>query len=564
MDEQVNDLERKYQEDKGNDELFQTLLTQYQRLDLTEKLRDLAQDTAKNLDSEDNALLIKTMKRLAAIGAQSELALSSIFSLLESSDHEVRWEIPPTLTKINSPDALPRIYEALNHEDSYLRQLLYKCLRTLEVDNEDYVQALCAVFHEDNPEASIQACAALKTLGPKAQSAIPHLIGALHLEYGQQNCYVDVLSGLGVPHSQLISELNAIQVAPYDRPTVLGVMQAYQILGAEAKSAAARLFSIFQSSNRGTRSVLIQTLRALEYTDSELIAGIQERLSDLHQPREHYASALVELNVESPRIVPILISLLTDSDEAIRAESASQLGLLGSGAKSAIPALKASLKDDDETVRACALEALNKVGSPEDLRENLIPLLFSQETDVVMAALEFLESNEALAHSLLPSLLSSLQHNIPRVRIKTLQILEKIDLENDSIHRAVGALLRDKNKQTRKEAWVTIEKRSPSTATMALISNESLEFDDSNIRRDCLNYLEESPDVVALTGLIACLDDPKWTIRQRALNLLGAQGEKAKEAIPVIEKLKEDKYKRVREAAEAALVKIAGINESSD
>ena len=64
----------------------------------------------------------------------------------------------------------------------------------------------------------------------------------------------------------------------------------------------------------------------------------------------------------------VLIQLLQERDEYVRANAASVLGKIGEGAKDAVSTLIQALQDTDGHVRINAVQALEKIGTPEALK----------------------------------------------------------------------------------------------------------------------------------------------------------------------------------------------------
>jgi len=75
--------------------------------------------------------------------------------------------------------------------------------------------------------------------------------------------------------------------------------------------------------------------------------------------------AVVLLRYCGPNGIAPLIAALGRSDPALRAEAATQLGLLGQSANSAIPALEKALEDENADVNQAAGSALKKIRCQE-------------------------------------------------------------------------------------------------------------------------------------------------------------------------------------------------------
>jgi HEAT repeat protein len=73
------------------------------------------------------------------------------------------------------------------------------------------------------------------------------------------------------------------------------------------------------------------------------------------------AHALAEIGPDAKEAVPVLIKLLKDPEEGPRNTSCFALGRIGPAAKVALPALRETLNDPSEDVRRFAQEAIEKI-----------------------------------------------------------------------------------------------------------------------------------------------------------------------------------------------------------
>jgi hypothetical protein len=79
-------------------------------------------------------------------------------------------------------------------------------------------------------------------------------------------------------------------------------------------------------------------------------------------------------------------------------------------------------------------------------------------------------------------------------------------------------------------------------------SKENLRSVERSLRR----FESKGPDVRSLPELIKQLDDDQQSVRLLAIKFLGLAGRSAKEAIPALERMREDPSAEVRKQAEAA------------
>lgn len=77
------------------------------------------------------------------------------------------------------------------------------------------------------------------------------------------------------------------------------------------------------------------------------------------------AGALGLIDTDGPRVAPVLIKALHDSQSEVRRAAAFDLWNLGPKARAAVPALTEAVNDPSEKVRQAACRALQKVrGAP--------------------------------------------------------------------------------------------------------------------------------------------------------------------------------------------------------
>ena len=118
--------------------------------------------------------------------------------------------------------------------------------------------------------------------------------------------------------------------------------------------------------------------KALVKMGPKVIDALIHGLSDENpQIREMSAWTLSEIKTPTARVVPALISVLTDPDENIRVVGSVALQSLG---ESAVPYLIDALTADSADIRLNAAYALGEIGTPLD---TILPALINALTDPV-------------------------------------------------------------------------------------------------------------------------------------------------------------------------------------
>lgn len=243
------------------------------------------------------------------------------------------------------------------------------------------------------------------------------------------------------------------------------------------------------------------------------------------------ADAQARLEQGGGEAVPVLVGLLRDysarDDAELRWKAAEILAKLGPDANESGSALVAALRDPDPHVQAVCASALAKVGVPADIAVPLLGELLKSGDAVVVA--RALSQYKAAASPALPALVELLQD------------------ESRSV-------------EARWNAARTIGKIGPEAVSAVPALMKFLKDKDGTLREHCAEAIGDiGPGVgpEAITALIPVLSDPVTRVRRDAVRSLGYIGPAAREAVPEIKKLVEDKEEMVREAARAALKKVA-------
>jgi HEAT repeat protein len=297
--------------------------------------------------------------------------------------------------------------------------------------------------------------------------------------------------------------------------------------------------------------------------------------------------------------VEALIKQLQDKDAVVRLKAAKSLGSLGGKAKDALPALTEALKDKDPDVRAVARNAIDSIkaapekGNPK-LEEIAKDLRGKNAAARLKAATKLGEMGEA-GKPIASALVEAMLDTYPRNRDKYFEALEKVDPESQKL---ILVLLTENQPEKKLEAIDGMENlgedgkacipvlvkffyldksgklsrdlsfaskivpvlvkinpddKAVAQAVLAAVSTQNRLPIDSGLRAKAIEAardLKTDPKVVA-KALISALMDPMC--RLAAVEALGSLGKDAREAVPVLTKLKFDMNKDVREAAITAL-----------
>jgi len=120
-----------------------------------------------------------------------------------------------------------------------------------------------------------------------------------------------------------------------------------------------------KGGDENTRAEAAESLGELGADGKPALPALLSALGDEgERVRQNVLRAIIAIGPDENTIQPLTNSL-KDSDNEVRALSASALGQLGPSARKSIPALREALHDRDEDVRKEAADALKAISGPE-------------------------------------------------------------------------------------------------------------------------------------------------------------------------------------------------------
>ncbi len=410
--------------------------------------------------------------------------------------------------------------------------------------DEPVIRALVEGLLSRDNQVRIQAAAALGTIGPSAAAAVPALITAL----GDRN------DGVRVRVARALGELREAGF-----PAVFRLAQALHdpdfTVAAEAARAMGRIgAAVVATAGRFDASGALASLLKSSRHSNPVV-------------RTRVAEALARIEAEPLAVLPCLVEMTHDADDAVRAAA-----LAGLAGKTSIGAIRrdiflAALDDESPAVRAVAVAELPHLDlAEEDLVARLLHAVDDVGDIVQTEAVQGLAERESVPDAVVARLCRLLIEDSPTLQLVTLRalgrfgpqaiqvvptllhILQRADTEirAEALHAAsciapqetlplfLGGLHdSDATVRRRASAGLVLCKDIPEDQIGSLA--EAIRDPDEEVRSNvvsiCLNRGMIRPEMYP--ALAACLAEPNDELRRNAMQALqGAPYEVVEEMLP--------------------------------
>jgi HEAT repeat protein len=317
---------------------------------LTEMLQDSSAETRS-----------RALQTLARIGRAAAPAVPAIVGLLKSeTDSDVHWS-KLALPMIGSGAAI-QLSVALGKRGDHLDRVL-AALRELGPQAAPALDAILEILDEDlSEENHVLALSVIASIGPAARRARAELFRELSTEK-RHNVRTSILKAI------------ANSTVPDDLPDSAPIRAILKSDSLESRILAAQALLRIDMDDRSAVATLINEFRSqfrdaatdsFEYASP---AATTQLLDAMNAPdaRERQASILAVIgwqNGDTERIVPAILSRLSDPDIEVRYQAAYAVGTLHIAAAACVPQLITALEHEPEDyVSERILYALEKNGT---------------------------------------------------------------------------------------------------------------------------------------------------------------------------------------------------------
>lgn len=506
--------------------------------------RQAVEPLIARLDDTSAEVRAGALPALVRVGPASPAVVPALLNVIRTGEPPVqraarhvlegRFEPGGGIEKANAVADLPPLIAALGDPEVSVRATAATCLWLIRAQTAPAHAALRRALDDPDTEVQLLAAAVLiasRPQDPKAEAilvaALPDLGGAgLKLtSIGFTEFYADVVRNLGSKGVQEIPRLVShvlVSRTQSARPQI----SAARALGGLGDLAVPDLIRVVKGSDREARR---QAARVLAVMGPLASASAPEFVALLDSDDLRLASTaaygLEQFGRAARDVIPLLEPRLQSPDFSKRLTAVGILSKVDPGSGLLMPVLENLLKNDDRQIREGALWRLGFMGP------RAVPLLesafrkraTSHERVLIYRALAAIDANVTLADSLLRQRLED--RNV-EVRLRAIEVATELGPEAKG---CLGTLV---------HALDDADGRVAFSAEYAVNA-----VDKGNARL-----------VAHLISVWSTNASPEE--RRRAARLLGACGEKASRAIPVLKASLDREVGDVQAAAAAALAAI--------
>ncbi len=391
---------------------------------------------------------------------------------------------------------------------------------------EAAVPALLRAAQSSDEEIRERTAGLLKKLLPKSRIA-----GILYKFRKRKTAPEELVAEMGGPESAATALVELVKLPGMD---TYYQNQALLLMGHCGKPALGHLAKTLGSADVGVRRAAVTALGQVGPVAADVVPQMAKLISDEDSGiRQSLATALGGIGATAKDVPELLTKLLADKNEKVRASAAASLGRIGPPAGKVADSIRKAMNDRDVGVAREAALALHAVVGDAAL-DKVVPALVRILADrnsgklrhLVAADLAALGAGAAPA---VPALLKTLEDSDKKLLPLIVGTLGAIGPAAKSALPVLKKLAADKS---------SLGKSSLCLAAIVArikISGQSEE---------------------GVSKLVDLLSSRNWRVRELAAGKLGELGPVAKAAIPALEGLAKERYRRVKSAAVAALAKI--------
>lgn len=519
-------------------------------------------EIVKSLATGDRDAKMAAAAKLASLGEAAAPAKDALLAALKDEDPIVRAHAVRAIGKLGQSgvDAALTIAELVQDDDPNVRRQAVEALSDLPLSGDDVVPMMMKALQNPDNQVVLRA---LNTLSEFGERAVKPMLKALEDERTAYWACL-VLTDVGPPAKDAVPKLTELLADKEHEEIRLAAANALRAIGPAAKAAVPALITALGDEQQDVRSTAALALGFIGPDAADAADELQQATqsdNELTKVAALWALEKVQPNEERLKTTTAqsLVGLLTSKDRDVRLAAANALLDLKPGPEVTAPLVAKVLENADAETTADILDAAASLGKAVVPRM-VLGLDFEAIRLPVIRVLGRIGPDAAEA---VPALLKYANDENPKIRAEVLFTLGWIGpAAKDGVDAAIAGLT-DEEEEVRVSAVFALGKMGPAAVAAVDTLKGLLDGDDKLFAGDCawaLVQIDSSDEIVAkcVPLLIERLNSDQAFVRAEMANALATLGPKGKDALPALEKLKDDKDAGVREAVADAIKAIGG------
>jgi HEAT repeat protein len=555
---------------------------------------------------------------LGRIGSDADSAIPDLVPLLGSRSDRIRREATLALPQLGK-GAIEPLVDASASKDVTIRSAAIESLGFVHAPEESIQQRVLECTSDGVPAVEAAALRSLARLKPAEDTIVPVVdlklgeentevrLAAVNLVMGRRALLPRLKARLmlllsakdsGVSgHAAFLLGAMGPDAAPMliaalrdKRSRVEQIAKALAQIGQPAQVAILKAVTTGEPRVRQTAALALGQIRPPVAGAVEiLVLGLKDPNADV---KTACLTAVRELGPRAANALPVVRTMLTDRSSAVRVQVIEILGQSAPRDAQLLADITPALDDDEPTVQRRAIEIIRSLGPlGRSALGKVMSKLNSDDRSVRLAAMEMIGTQGDAAADAVQPLIALLDDPAPALRTSAAQTLGKLgkvaqpsadrltsllgakevevreaaasalgslELEGDALRPHLAKALQDEKPEVRRAAMRAVQRLGPQGSVFLpdIILLAANKDNARMVERSLRAFERRGPDPRSIPELMKQLEHEKESVRLLAIKFLGLCGESAKDAIPALEKLREDPSAEVRKRAEAACEQI--------
>jgi HEAT repeat protein len=474
---------------------------------------------------------------------------------------EVRAAAVRSLAKLRLPDdaVVPIVRENLRHEDERARLAAVSLLvgrRALLLRMAAEFESLLTV---DQAGVARDAAFLLGKVGP---DAIPRLLNGLRHERSPVDPIAGALAQIGRPAVEPLTRAIEAPEPRVRRGAALALGQIRPLAPDTARKLAVGL----ADSDPEVRTAFLIALGYLGPRAAEAVPAVRAVLHDgSPEIRGRAIEVLFQSAPRDDRLLDDLTTLLEDPDARVQRQAIDAIRALGPPGRKALAAVVSRLGSGDPDVRFAAVQMVDSHGTAAaEAIPAIITLLKDPTPKVRTIAAMTLGKFGGAARPAFTDLTTLLRDEDVAVREAAASTIGSLELDAETVRPFLATALRDEKAEVRRAASRAIPRLGPRGAILVpdIILMAAHKENLRSVDRLLRPFERSGPDARSVPELVKLLGHDQVAVRLLTIKFLGLAGRNAREALPALERIREDPNPEVRQQAMAVLERIEKDGES--